>query len=72
MNLGGHRTRRRAGARARSPLAPSSASVVEAGSETPAMGAKRGSGGAQIDGRKATTHPYLARQMSDLGFQQNP
>ena len=32
----------------------------------------RRSNGTRIDGRKASAHPYLARQMSDFGFQQNP
>ena len=27
--------------------------------------------GALIDGREVSAHPYLARQMSDLGFRQN-
>ena len=31
-----------------------------------------GGGGAWVDGRKASAHPYLARQMSDFGFWQNP
>ena len=45
-------------------------------------GAQRGLGGHQtwmprsdgtrISGRKTSVHPYLARQMSDLGFRQNP
>ena len=26
----------------------------------------------RIGGRKASVHPYLARQMSDFGFRQNP
>ena len=26
----------------------------------------------RIDGREAITHPYLAHQMSDVGFRQNP
>ena len=26
----------------------------------------------RIDGREATAHPYLARQMSDIEFRQNP
>ena len=32
----------------------------------------RRSDGTRIDGRKASAHPYLARQMSDFGFRQNP
>ena len=29
-------------------------------------------GEAQIDGGEAMAYPYLARQMSDVGFRQNP
>ena len=32
----------------------------------------RQSDGTWIDGKKASAHPYLARQMSDFGFRQNP
>ena len=62
-------------------VAPDGSRLSNAGSEgssalsLSAASIRHGDDGAtqrRIDGREATAHPYLARQMSDLGFRQNP
>ena len=57
MNLCGHCTCRKAGAKAWSPLAPVLAPAAGAGSAMSAMRAKRGVGGERVDGRRSSGTP---------------
>ena len=57
MNLHGHCTRRKAGARAQSPLVPAPASTAGAGSALAAMRAERGADGGRVDGRESFGAP---------------
>ena len=57
MNLCGHCTCRKAGTKARSPLALALASAAGAGGAMSAMRAKHGVGGERVDGRKSSGTP---------------
>ena len=57
MNLFGHRTCCKAGAKARSPLAPVLALATGAGGVLPIMRANRGVGGERVGGRESSSAP---------------
>ena len=67
MNLFGHRTCRKAGARARSPLFPAPASTAGAGGELPAMREECGADGEWVDERESFGAPLPGTP--NVGFQ---
>ena len=69
-NLSGHRTCRKAGAKAWSPLAPALVLTTRAGGAPLIVGRVMVSAESGSAEGEAPAHPYLARQMSDFGFRQ--
>ena len=72
MNLFGHRTCRKAGARARSPLVPVPASTAKAGGALLAMRAERGADGEWVDGRESSSAPLPGAPNVGCGVPADP